>query len=448
MADIALLWGSEEDEAIRWPPERQTVPPKPPPSFQVGTSTRKRTGEHLRSSPHWGKDEMLRVCSINVCSTANGATVKTTTPVREGGLTHDQIVSLSYNMRACGAHIVCLQQLNLFSKEYEELCDLLGGEWSSIASHNGEMRMSSGALSGLAVFSRYPIERCEVVEVYDKALGMEDVHRRAFMACEVRVAQGQSINVVNVCFEEVWEKFRISQLERVHKMLRMLWPGFCEKGFVLAGALNGLVREDYSDGAWDFEVFERDRKRNMGAIIEAPKEQFMRQVLGAEGYRDVRKEAGYSMVFEDGAKVEASGRHDVRTDYILLSKSLGWHCPHECYDVLPPPQHTYNCHHIILCELAVGGVHSRPPTEHEGRPPYGARRIAIEPPSYNNQASARLNASPPRSFTAQTVRTVEVPTSRVPPQQGRPPPTAPVTFRQPLLPSNPLINPSSPAHYG
>ena len=38
---------------------------------------------------------------------------------QDGGLTVDQVTSLAYNMRACNAQVVLLQQLNLFSKEYE-----------------------------------------------------------------------------------------------------------------------------------------------------------------------------------------------------------------------------------------------------------------------------------------------------------------------------------------
>lgn len=37
--------------------------------------------------------------------------------------------------------------------------------------------MSSGALSGLAVFSRFPIKRCELFELFDGSIGMEDVNR-------------------------------------------------------------------------------------------------------------------------------------------------------------------------------------------------------------------------------------------------------------------------------
>lgn len=58
-----------------------------------------------------------------------------------GGLTQEQIISLAYNIRSCEAQVVCVQQLNLFSKEWENVCDLLGNEWSSIASHDGEIRV-------------------------------------------------------------------------------------------------------------------------------------------------------------------------------------------------------------------------------------------------------------------------------------------------------------------
>ena len=39
--------------------------------------------------------------------------------------------------------VVCVQQLNLFSKEWEIVCAKLGDDWSSVAAHDGEMQVQN-----------------------------------------------------------------------------------------------------------------------------------------------------------------------------------------------------------------------------------------------------------------------------------------------------------------
>lgn len=39
--------------------------------------------------------------------------------------------------------VVCVQHLNLFSKEWERVCAKLGDEWSSVASHDGKMQVQN-----------------------------------------------------------------------------------------------------------------------------------------------------------------------------------------------------------------------------------------------------------------------------------------------------------------
>jgi hypothetical protein len=47
--------------------------------------------------------------------------------------------------QSCGMNeqVVCVQQLNLFSKEWEIVCAKLGDDWSSVAAHDGEMQVQT-----------------------------------------------------------------------------------------------------------------------------------------------------------------------------------------------------------------------------------------------------------------------------------------------------------------
>lgn len=49
----------------------------------------------------------------------------------------------------------------------------------------------------------------------------------------------------------------MSQLEQLKRQMKKTLPDFEREGYVLVGAINGLKREDYSDGSWDFIEFER-----------------------------------------------------------------------------------------------------------------------------------------------------------------------------------------------
>lgn len=263
--------------------------------------------------------------------------------------------------------------------------------------------MSCGAMSGLAIFSRFPIKSVELIELFDSKVGMEDVHRRAAMCCEVILAQDATVNLVNVCFDEVYERFRTSQLQQLRSKIRKQVPSFEERGYILVGAVNGLRRDDYSDGAWDGIKYERRRQKDVGGICEQPCGDFMDNLLrGDAGYTDCREAAGYKNLFEDGAMVESTGRHMLRTDYILLSPGLQWAPPAHGYDVLPPPQHTHFCHHLVIAELRRRPQEEKGGATLRGVAPSGGRRVEEVPLGFGAVTASTVRSggfAPGRSAT-------------------------------------------------
>lgn len=168
-------------------------------------------------------------------------------------------------------------------------------------------------------------------------------------------------------------------------------PSFERQGYILVGAINGLRRDDYSDGAWDSISYERRRQKDIGTICEPPSGDFMEKLLrGGAGYIDSREAAGYKNLFEDGAMVESTGRHMLRTDYILLSPSLPWAPSANGYDVLPPPQHTFSCHHLVVAELRRRQVEGRGGGERRGVAPSGGRRVESAPLGFGSITSSSV----------------------------------------------------------
>ena len=173
-------------------------------------------------------------------------------------------------MQASGVEILCLQQVNLYSSDASLLCEMMGPSWFVCVSHRpsrlpGNIQQdrvraistTAGAQCGLVVFSRFRIIAHQVIDL-DNSTGTTQQQRGAAMLCTLELPDVGHISIVNCVLNESQESVRLLQMMELSRVLRQLGAPSPGIGHVLCGALNGIARGDYSDGAW--EILNRERK--------------------------------------------------------------------------------------------------------------------------------------------------------------------------------------------